>query len=131
MSTPIHIDKWADSRQQQRAFYMKTLDSEERMTFINAPLMYAFRCAKVAIGKTDFTGLIHPADQERVRKAIADCRGRQAAATVAARIKNSPYQWIQWQISLFPGSETGRVLCLGEDVFGEALQAMPNDEGTA
>lgn len=134
MSTSIHINKWADSRQQQRAFYMATLDTADRITFVNAPLLHAFRCAKVAIGKAEFAGLIHSADQERVRKAVRDCRERRAAATVAARVKNSPYQWIQWQISLFPGSENGRVLCLGEDVFGEALQAMPHDgddEGVA
>ncbi|HLX66704.1 MAG TPA: ATP-binding protein [Puia sp.] len=132
MSTPIHLDKWADSRQQHRSFYMAVVDPDDRMTFVNAPFMQTFRCAKVAVGKVEFSGLIHPADQERVRKIIGDCRERQAAGAVAARVKNSPYQWIQWQISLFPGSEDGRLLCLGEDVFGEALQAMPYEsESTA
>jgi signal transduction histidine kinase len=127
MSIPIHLDKWADSRQQRRSFYMAVVDPDDRMTFVNTPFIQTFRCAKVAVGKAEFSGLIHPADQERVRKTIGDCRERQAAGTVAARVKNSPYQWIQWQISLFPGSEDGRLLCLGEDVFGEALQAMPYD----
>jgi signal transduction histidine kinase len=132
MSNPIHLDQWADSRQQHRSFYMAVVDRDDRMTFVNAPFIQTFRCAKVAVGKAEFTGLIHAADQERVRKAIGDCREQQAAVTVAARVKNSPYQWIQWQISLFPGSEDGRLLCLGEDVFGEALQAMPHDaESTA
>src|ERR1700678_903129 len=132
MNTPIHLDKWADSRQQHRSFYMVVIDSDERMTFVNAPLIQTFRIAKVAVGKAEFSGLIHPADQERVRKTICDCRERKAAATVAARVKNSPYQWIQWQISLFPYSDDGRLLCLGEDIFGEALQAMPHDaENTA
>jgi signal transduction histidine kinase len=127
MNTPIHLDKWADARQQHRSFYMAVVDPDNRMTFVNAPFIQTFRCAKVAVGKVEFSGLIHTADQERVRKAIGDCREQQVAATVAARVKNSPYQWIQWQITLFPGSEDGRLLCLGEDVFGEALQAMPQD----
>jgi signal transduction histidine kinase len=131
MSIPIHLDKWADSRQQHRSFYMAVVDSNELMTFVNAPFIQTFRCAKLAVGKAEFMGLIHPADHERVRKAIGDCRGQQAAATVPARIRNSPYQWIQWQFSLFPGSEDGRLLCLGEDVFGEALQAMPHDAESA
>ena len=132
MNIPIHLDKWADSRPQHRSFYMAVVDSDERMTFVNAPFIQTFRIAKVAVGKAEFSGLIHPADKERIKKTICDCRERQAAATVAARVKNSPYQWIQWQISMFPGSEDGRLLCLGEDVFGEALQAMPHGtESTA
>jgi signal transduction histidine kinase len=106
---------------------MAVLDPQERITFVNTPFLQTFRCAKVAIGKAEITGLIYPADQERVREAIADCRDRRAAANVPARVKNSPYQWIQWQISPFPGSDDGKLLCLGEDVYGEALQAMPDD----
>ncbi|HLX67915.1 MAG TPA: hypothetical protein VKR41_12990, partial [Puia sp.] len=95
MSIPIHLDKWADSRQQHRPFYMAVLDSDEQMTFVNAPFIQTFRCAKVAVGKAEFSGLTHQADQERVKKAIGNCREQQAAVTVAARVKNSPYQWIQ------------------------------------
>ena len=127
MTKPIHLDQWADSRQQHRSFYMAALDPQGRMTFVNAPILQTFRCAKVAVGKAEFIGLIHAADQDRIRKAIRDCQERQVAATVAARVKNSPYQWIQWQVSVFSGSENGRLLCLGEDVFGEALQTMPFD----
>ncbi|HUB61643.1 MAG TPA: ATP-binding protein [Puia sp.] len=130
MNSPIHLDQWADSRKQHRAFYMATLDADSRITFVNAPFLHTFRCAKVAIARAEFTSLIHAADQERIKKAIGDCREQQAAVTVAARVKNNPYQWVQWQISLFPRSENGRLLCLGEDVFGEALQAMPQDVGS-
>ncbi|HXD79427.1 MAG TPA: ATP-binding protein [Puia sp.] len=131
MSLPINLDKWADSRQQHRPFYMAVVDSDERITFVNAQFIQTFRCAKVAVGKAQVSQLIHHADQERVRTAMSGCRERQTAATVAARVMNSPYQWIQWQISFFPGSEESRLLFLGEDVFGEALQAMPHDEESA
>jgi signal transduction histidine kinase len=125
MNAQIHLDKWVDSRPQHQTFYMAALDADERITFVNASFLQTFRCARVAIGKAEFMSLIHDADQKRVKEAIRDCREEQAAITVAARIKNSPYQWIQWQISLFPRSESGRLLCLGEDIFGEALQRMP------
>src|ERR1700743_2602593 len=115
MNTPIQLEKWADARQRQRSFYMAVLDAGERMTFVNATFLQSFRCAKVAIGKAEFQSLIHAGDQERVNAAISDCRRSQAAVSVAARVKNSPYQWIQWQISVFPRSENGRLLCLGED----------------
>ncbi|HET6256023.1 MAG TPA: sensor histidine kinase [Puia sp.] len=128
MNNAIHLEQWADSRPQTRPFYMATLDVNERMTFVNTPFLQTFRCARIAVGKAEFTSLMHVADKERIRKAIADCRGQQVAASVAARVKNSPYQWIRWQISLFPGSGgNSGLLCLGEDVFGEALQAMPYD----
>jgi signal transduction histidine kinase len=127
MNSRIHLDHWTESRQLERSFYMAVLDPQDRMTFVNAPLLQTFRCAKVAIGKAEFIGLIHPAEQDKVRTAIRECRERQGAVTVEARVRNSKYQWIQWQISRFPGSEDGRLLFLGEDVFGEALQALVQD----
>src|ERR1700744_2807877 len=130
MTNPIHIEQWAGNRRHVQTFYMAVLDNTGRMTFVNAQMFRTSRHAKAAAGRTEFTGLIYPCDRDRITKTIAECRERQTAANVSARVMNSPYQWIRWQISPFPGSEDGRLLCLGEDVYGEALQAMPQDPET-
>jgi signal transduction histidine kinase len=127
MNETLHIEQWAGRRQQVQPFYMAVLDAQGRMTFVNAPLFRTFRSAKATVGKTEFTGLMQPGDRQRIRQAIDNCRRTQEAGKVAARVMNSPYQWVRWQISLFPGSEDGRMLCLGEDVFGEALQELAEE----
>jgi hypothetical protein len=116
MNTTFHLNQWADSREQARSFYMAVLDEKERITFVNAPFFRTFRVAIGTVGKKEFAKLMHPVDAARVSVALNDSRQQQAPATVAARVRNNPYQWIQWQISGYPGTEDGRLLCLGEDI---------------